>query len=114
MKKLVLSFAVLGLLSATACKKEETPKQEGEATEQSAANNEETPAAETPASNDVPKFEDADVQKYVETYDSFVKEYKEAVKSQDASKLQSLQTKANELQGQAIEVSKKLASNPDI
>lgn len=65
------------------------------------------------SSSDVPKFADADVQKYVDDYTAFVTGYVEAYKAKDMTKIQELSTKASEWASKSQSIVTKLAANPD-
>lgn len=71
------------------------------------------PTTTTPTSSDKPTFADADVQKYVDDYTAFVNSYLDAVKGKDMGKIQELATKATEWSSKSMEMTKKLAANPD-
>ncbi|MFV0305653.1 MAG: hypothetical protein ACK5IC_09265 [Moheibacter sp.] len=96
MKKLFLAITVIGLVSLTSCKKEETKVEES--TEQTAGTEETSTPEEAPvtksSNSDVPEFSNADIQKFANEYNTFYQEMIEAANSGDATKMQDLQAKA--------------------
>lgn len=104
MKKFVLALGALAMITAVSCggKKEEKPAENKD----SATTATEQPATTAPAENagdvftNVPKFSNEETQKFAEEYAVFYKEMLEATKSNNV-------TKVSELQGKAVEISKK-------
>lgn len=58
-------------------------------------------------------FADAEVQKYVDDYTAFVNSYLDAVKGKDMTKITDLSMKAADWANRSMDVSKKLAANPE-
>ncbi len=122
MKKVLLSLAVVSLISLTACKddKKATENQaaaDSTQTEQPAQAVEEAPKAEAPAdaaaSTDVPKFADTDVQKFVDDYTAYIKDITAAASSKDMTKMAALSQKGQEWATKSAEIGKKLQANPE-
>ena len=103
MKKMLLVLLTLGVIFS--CGKKEEAKTETETTKT------ETTTTATPtdaAATDVPTFKEPEVQKYVDSYQEYIKNLKDAVASKDATKIQELTTKSQELATQGAEAAKKL------
>jgi PBP1b-binding outer membrane lipoprotein LpoB len=66
-----------------------------------------------PASSDIPKFADAEVQKFVDDYTAWVTAYVNAYKTKDMTKVQEYSMKASDWSQRTVTVSQKLAANPD-
>lgn len=96
MKKILLTAVLVGSLVACDKKAETTdsPAPETPTTETPAP---ETPApSETPANSSTVKLSNPEAQKIADEYGTFIKEYMEAYKSGDATKIQDLTTKQQE------------------
>ncbi len=109
MKKTILSLLSLGIiLFTTSCKDE--AKSESSSTEETtevAEKKEESDKSEpakSESSNDVPNFDNEQVQDYVNAYDAYMDEYKKAAESKDMTALGSLGQKGQELGQKAQEV----------
>lgn len=104
MKKLFLAITVIGLVSLTSCKKEETKVEESteQTTEETTTATEETTAddATAIAGVEIPEFSTPEIQEFAKEYATYFQEVMDATKSGDA-------TKASELQAQAVEWTKK-------
>lgn len=103
MKKLFLGVAALGLLSMTACKKENKVENPTENATEKVSDKAETAGdvmdnvnKSADVASDVPKFSNAEVQKFAEDYSVFYKEVAAAAKSGDAAKIQDMQKKTME------------------
>ena len=109
MKKLIPVIALLCLM--TACKNKK--KEETKPTDSTTTTTTTTTTSTEAASGDIPKFSDPEVQKYVEDYTAFVTGYVAAYKTKDYTKIQEWSTKATDLATRSMDISKKLAANPD-
>jgi len=67
----------------------------------------------TTTSTDVPKFADAEVQKYVDDYTAWVNMYVDAYKSKDMTKISNYSMKAQEWSTRSASVAQKLAGSPE-
>lgn len=99
MKKIILTIAAVGLITATACKKEEVKTTdnaviENGTTEMPPVVNNETAA--NVGGVEVPKFSNPDVQQFANEYAEYVNESMAAAKSGDAAKVQELTAKSQE------------------
>lgn len=108
MKRILLSCAVLSLISFTACKNE--AKDTDATVETTETTND---GAEATATEGVPTFSDSEVQKYVDDYTAFIKEYTAAAKSGDATKLSALAGNLQEWNTKSTAIGEKLATNPE-
>lgn len=112
MKKLFAVLALVGVMTSCKDKKKDEKKTEETTVTTPPADNTTPPADVTPA-GDVPKFADAEVQKYVDDYTVFVKGYVDAYKTKDMTKIQELSTKAADWGARSMDISKKLAASPE-
>lgn len=95
MKKILLTAVLVGSLIACDKKAETADAPAPETTTETPTP--ETPApAETPANTNDVKFSNPEVQKVADEYATFVKEYVEAYKAGDATKIQDLVKKQQE------------------
>lgn len=113
MKKIFAVLALVGVMTSCKDKKKDEKKVEETTTTTEPTTTTTTTTTETTTSSDVPKFADADVQKYVDDYTAFVKGYVEAYKTKDMTKVQELSAKASEWATKSMDIAKKLAANPD-
>ncbi len=105
MKKMLLVLLTLGVVFSCGKKDESTTTTKTETTTTTTAEPTKTDAAAT----DVPTFKDPEVQKYVDSYQAYLKDIKDAVASKDTAKIQELSTvKAQELATQSQDALKKL------
>ena len=105
MKKMLLVLLTLGVVFSCGKKDESTTTTKTETTTTTTAE----PAKTDAAATDVPTFKDPEVQKYVDSYQAFLKDVKDASVSKDAAKFQELTTvKVQELATQSEEAMKKL------
>ena len=74
---------------------------------------ENTAPSENTGSSAMPKFADAEVQKYVEDYTAFVTTYVNAAKTKDMTKVASLTSTATQWASKSMDIAKKLMANPD-
>lgn len=110
MRKAILSIAMLAALLVTCCKNStKSESSEGTKTETASEKNDDTAKATAETSDGVPDFSDADVQDYVDAYESYMEEYKSAVESKDMTAFSALATKGQELASKAQEVSGKVS-----
>ncbi|WP_300675384.1 hypothetical protein [Soonwooa sp.] len=100
MKKLFLAAAAMGLLSMTACKKDNKVENSTENATEKVTDKAETAGdvmdnvnKSADVASDVPKFSSPEVQKFADDYAAFYKEVAEAAKSGDATKIQEMQKK---------------------
>lgn len=98
MKKMLLVLLTLGVIFS--CGKKEEAKTETTTTTAEATKD----AADT----DAPTFKDADVQAYVDSYEEYIGNLKDAVASKDVAKIQELTAKSQELATKGTEAAKKL------
>lgn len=105
MKKTIFMLSAVALLAFTSCKndKKDTAKEE--------TKTEETKKEKSTASSDVPSFDNAEVKSYLETYESYVKDYKAALESKDMTKFQTLSSKGQELATKGQEAMKNLSTD---
>lgn len=112
MKKVFLTLAVAGLVTLTSCDKKETDPAVETTTETTTETDAQTeaPVTETKAtaSVEVPKFSNAEVQKFADDYAAFSAEMIAAANAGDQAKLSELQTKAVEWAQKANEFSQKM------
>lgn len=116
MKKILLSLAVVSFIAFTACNKEEAKATDNQETVDSTANATEGAEATTEegvAAEGTPKFSDPEVQKYVDDYATFIKEYTAAAKSGDAAKLTTMTGNLQEWNEKSATIGEKLAANPE-
>lgn len=106
MKKVFLTCAVFAALAISSCKDKVSNESE---TSTETITEEVTTTETTSSETGVPSFGDADVQDYVDTYESYIEEYKKAVESKDMSAFSNLATKGQELATKAQEVSGKVS-----
>jgi hypothetical protein len=113
MKKFLAMLAIAGVMTSCNSKKEE--KTEDVKTGDTATTTVTPPPTTDPAptTGDVPKFADAEVQKYVDDYTAYVKSVVDAYNSKDMTKAQELTAKATEWSTRSTSVGQKLATNPD-
>ena len=104
MKKMLLVLLSLGVIFSCGKKEESTTTTKTETTTTTTAE----PAKTDAAATDVPTFKEPEVQKYVDSYQAYLKDVKDAVASKDAAKIQELTTKSQELATQGAEAAKKL------
>lgn len=113
MKKLFFALTLIGLVTATSCKKEEAKVEN--ATENAventteAANDAAQVLNETAAAvAEIPSFSNPEVKKFAEEYAAFYEEVKQATTSGDVAKVQELQTKALDWAKKASEFTQKM------
>lgn len=117
MKKNILTFGAVALLCATSCDKKETTKTDGASTEKS-TEKDSTTTEGTTATNaeapktingvEVPKFSNADTQKFADEYATFMGEMTKATKSGDVSKIQAFTAKSQEWAKKQAEMASKM------
>jgi len=99
MKKIILTVAVIGMITTTSCKNESSNSVETEAqqtledADQEALNLEEGNADITSAERqaiEVPEFSNSDVQNFANEYSKYFEELLKATKSEDTEKIQEL------------------------
>ncbi len=112
MKKLFAVLALVGVMTSCKDKKKDEKKPEETTVTTPPADNT-TPPADVAPVGDVPKFADAEVQKYVDDYTTFVSSYVAAYKSKDMTKVADLASKMTEWSGKSASVMTKLAGNAD-
>ncbi len=110
MKKLFPVVALFCLMTACNSKKKDETKPADNTT---SATTSTTSTDNSTTNADMPKFADAEVQKYVEDYTTFVTGYVEAYKTKDYSKIANLAIKAADWSAKSMDISKKLMSSPD-
>jgi hypothetical protein len=115
MKKLFAVVALVGLMASCNSKKkdEKTDETKMDTAVTTTPPPTTEPTTTTTTSSDIPKFADAEVQKYVDDYTAFVTSYVEAYKSKDMTKVSSLSTKMTEWASKSQSVGMKLANNPE-
>lgn len=104
MKKMLLVLLSLGVIFSCGKKEESTTTTKTETTTTTTAE----PAKTDAAATDVPTFKEPEVQKYVDSYQAYLKDVKDAVASKDAAKFQEISAKGTELATQGQEAAKKL------
>ena len=97
MKKALVLMSAMFLLTFTSCKKENTQTTAGTA----AANGAVAANTSAPGSADIPDFDDPKLDEYAKKYTEMINIYKDAITSNDMSKMQQMQTKASELASQS-------------
>lgn len=112
MRKTVLTLSLVTLIAFTSCKgdKKEEVKEETK-TEVKAEEPKKEEAPKEEASSDVPKFDNADVQAYVDAYEKYMADYKAIVENKDMTKMAELGTKAQDLATKGQEAMKKLSGD---
>ena len=116
MKKVFAVLALVGVMTSCKDKKKDEKKPEETTTTTTTTTTEPattTTTTETTASSDVPKFADAEVQKYVEDYTAFTTSLVAAYTSKDMTKVASLSPMAADWATKSLDISKKLMANPD-
>lgn len=115
MKKLFAVLALVGVMTSCKDKKKDEKKPEETTTTTPTTTDATTPTetAPTTSGTEVPKFADADVQKYVDDYTAFATGLIDAYKSKDMTKIASLSTKASEWASKSSSMVTKLAANPE-
>ena len=114
MKKLFAVIALVAVMTSCKDKKKDEKKMDDTTTTTTPTDPTTTdPTTTTTTSSGVPKFADAEVQKYVDDYTAFVTSYVDAYKSKDMTKVQSLSTKATEWASRSSSIAMKLSSNVD-
>ena len=122
MKKLFAVLALAGVMTSCKDKKKEEKKPEDTTTttttpptttDATTAPVENTAPAENTGSSTMPKFADAEVQKYVEDYTAFVTTYVNAANTKDMTKLATMTTSATQWASKSMDIAKKLMANPD-
>lgn len=121
MKKLFAVLALVGVMTSCKDKKKEEKKPEETTTttttptttDATTAPVENTAPAENTGSAAMPKFADAEVQKYVEDYTAFVTTYVNAAKTKDMTKVATMTTSATQWTSKSMDIAKKLMANPD-
>jgi len=117
MKKLFAVLALVGVMTSCKDKKKDEKKPEETTTTTTTTTTEPatttTTTTETTASSDIPKFADAEVQKYVDDYTAFTTSLVAAYTSKDMTKIAALSPNAAEWASKSMDVSKKLMANPD-
>lgn len=110
MKKVFTILAVAAVMVSCGNKKKGDKPADGKDTAATTTTNnggETTPITATAG------FADAEVQKYVDDYTAFVNSYLDAVKGKDMTKITDLSMKAADWANRSMDVSKKLAANPE-
>lgn len=113
MRKTVLTLSLVTLIAFTSCKgdkKEEVKEETKTEVKAEEPKKEEAPAQEE-TSSDVPKFDNADVQAYVDAYEKYMADYAAIVESKDMTKMAELGTKAQDLATKGQEAMKKLSGD---
>ncbi len=106
MKKIVLSaLAIATLTIGVSCKNEAKTEKETTATKtEKVETKKEEKKTTTKASNGVPSFDSKEVQEYVNAYEAYLNEYKEAAEKKDMSAFAALGQKGQELATKAQEI----------
>ncbi len=118
MKKLLLVFALTGLLTACNNKKEDKQPEEktnGTTTTEPATNNTDaTDPAPTSvnAASGVPNFSDPEVQKFANDYAAFIDEYKKVLADPASPRSAEFAMKWSDWASRSMSVGMKLAANP--
>jgi hypothetical protein len=112
MKKLFAVLALVGVMTSCKSKKKDEKKPD-ETTVTTPPTDNTTPPPDVTPAGDVPKFADADVQKYVDDYTAFANGLIEAYKTKDMAKIGTLSQKATEWSSKTMEISKKLMASPE-
>jgi hypothetical protein len=113
MKKLLAVLVLAGVM--TSCKSKKSDEKKPDATTTTTTtdpNATTTTTTTTTTSSDVPKFSDAEVQKYVDDYTAFVATITDAYKSKNAAKIAELSSKMSDWSTRSASVGQKLAANP--
>lgn len=112
MKKVFAVLALVGVLAS--CKDKKDEKKEDVKSDTAVVT---TPPPTDPGpttdNTAVPKFADAEVQKYVDDYTAFVNGYVAAYKSKDMTKITEWSTKATEWASKTQTITMKLANSPE-
>jgi len=117
MKKFLAVLAIAGVMTSCKDKKADEPKPvDASTTTTTTATTTEPatpPTTTTTASGEIPKFADADVQKYVEDYTAYVTSLVAAYKSKDMAKAMDLSKSSLDWSTRSTELVKKLTNNPE-
>lgn len=89
MKKITLAFILFAALSLVACNKKAECSKEGK--------KECTEKKQEVKAESSGEFENKGIAEYISVYESYIKEYKDALKSHDMAKFEKLATKEGEL-----------------
>jgi hypothetical protein len=111
MKKISLLLAVVSVFSLTSCKDDKNAIENQNVTNSTATQGKETSKNKS-ISSEIPNFSDPEVQKHIEKYDAFVKDYLAAIKEKDIIKMEELGPKVHEWATKEQLVLKKLAADP--
>jgi len=106
MKKVFLSLTMIAALAFTSCK--ETPKSDADKTKTETTAEDKKDRTATTSTDGVPSFSDTDVQAYVDSYESYIADYKKAAESKDMTAFADLGKKGQDLAAKAQEVMGKL------
>ena len=113
MKKFLAVFALAAVVVSCNNKKSEEKKTDGDTTVVTNPPADNPPVDNPPANTGVPKFADAEVQKYVDDYTAFVQSYIDAYAAKDMTKVQEISGRMTEWTTRSTAISQKLASNPE-
>ncbi len=109
MKKLFPVVAFLSLM-VTACK---SKKKEDTNSDNTTTHITTMTTSENTATGDVPKFGDAEIQKFAGDYTAFMTSIIEAYKAKDATKIKDLSGKISDWSSRSMKLGQKLVSNSD-
>ncbi|MEO6612131.1 MAG: hypothetical protein ABIT05_02915 [Chitinophagaceae bacterium] len=114
MKKLFAVVALVGLMASCNSKKSDAKTEETKM--DSAVTTTPPPTMDVPATTsngETPKFADADVQAYADSYAAYVETYKKAAETKDMSKMAELGKMGQDLASKSVAMTQKLMSNPE-
>lgn len=112
MKKTIFMLSAVALLAFASCKKDKKDSTKEETkTEVKAEEPKKEEAPKQEASNGVPKFDNAEVQAYIDAYEKYMADYTAIVESKDMTKMSELATKAQDLATKGQEAMGKLTGD---
>ncbi|TWP24798.1 hypothetical protein ETU10_02220 [Apibacter muscae] len=113
MKKILLSLSLVGLIAFNSCKDEKTTTTTPETVDTIKNNTEDTQTSPDSVTTnaELPKFEDKEVQEFVDSYSKFIKENEALLK--DSTKIAEMKPKLEEWAQKSLPIFTKLANNPE-
>jgi PBP1b-binding outer membrane lipoprotein LpoB len=108
----LLAIALVSLIAVSCKEAKEEKVEDSKATTEEVATDDKTDVATTEEStSDTPSFDNADVQAYVDSYESYIEEYAKVAESKDMSKMADLGNKGAELGKKAQDAMKNLTGD---
>ncbi|MBC7874711.1 MAG: hypothetical protein H7Y01_11970 [Ferruginibacter sp.] len=114
MKKFFAVLALVGVLASCKDKKKDEKKMDETTTNTPVTTEPTTTMDVAPTMNgETPKFKDADVQAYADSYAAYAEAYKKAADSKDMSKFSDLSKMGQDLSTKAAAMTQKLMNSPE-